>query len=206
MLILNRKNIVAFRETSPSHFDSPSLDGSYEKWHGSTRAHYNYLKVFVVEILTSNIFIICALLFRCFVAYAQHNDWDDTLYYCRKISNLSNSEVSQTPENLAAEKILRAWGPNSGVGTIRVFKSGLSVSVSLFSFLCIKCNCFFFLVRYIAPFYKLKYGHCGGHDRIQIIDCVHYCSNSPPMWAPVWKEVRGSCPSLCILVNFDTPA
>lgn len=137
LVIVNPKNVVAFRETTPSHFNSPDLDGSYEKWHSSRNAHYDYLDV---------------------------NNWDRSLYYCREIFNLSNPRVSQTPENMAARDILAAWGNSSLISILPVFE-------------------------YLAPFYKMKYGHCGGYNRINIIDCVHFCSNSPPMWIPVWFSI-----------------
>jgi hypothetical protein len=32
----------------------------------------------------------------------------------------------------------------------------------------------------------MKYGHCGGFSRIDILDCVHFCAFSPTMWFPIW--------------------
>jgi len=132
---LNHQNVVSFRETTPSHFDSPDRDGSFEKWKGSVKSHYDYLKV---------------------------NSWDNSLYYCRNILNAS--EPSQnTPENLAVRKLFNAWAtPHFTI--LPVFK-------------------------YFAPFYKLKYGHCGGYSRISVIDCVHLCSFAPTMWFPLWVEM-----------------
>ena len=43
--------------------------------------------------------------------------------------------------------------------------------------------------EFLSPFAGMKYGNCGGYDRIESIDCVHYCGNAFPMWMPVWAEM-----------------
>ena len=149
---LNSNNIIAFRETTPSHFDSPDLDGSFEKWRTSPRGKYDYLK---------------------------RNDWDHSLYYCRNIVNATEPRQN-TPENLSVRKILNAWN-NSGVGILPVF-------------------------RYFAPFYKMKYGHCGGYSRISVIDCVHLCSYAPPMWFPLWVEMRNLVQSRMHMATITIPS
>jgi hypothetical protein len=68
--------------------------------------------------------------------YLLPNNWDHTLYYCHSIANISRY-TSNTPENIVARKLLNAW-PSSTVHFLHVFK-------------------------YLAPFYKMKYGHCGGY-------------------------------------------
>lgn len=136
-------NLVLFRETTPSHFDSPALDGSYEKWKGAGRSHYDYMA---------------------------RNPWDDMasvspLYHCRAIKD-SAAPLMNTLENLVAASVIQAWNrfSRSHLGILHVFK-------------------------YLAPFYRLKYGFCGGYDRLPVLDCVHYCAWSPPMWVPVWQEL-----------------
>ena len=105
----NPRNIMFFRETTPSHFDTISEDGFYESWHQSEKAHYDFNKA---------------------------NIWyDDTsLYYCRsttmaKSTNRTNveSELSNlyharnTAENIIASKILKAWGNSSRVQILSAF-------------------------------------------------------------------------------------
>jgi hypothetical protein len=155
--ILNPKNIVAFRETTPTHFDSPARDGSYEKWHHSIRATYNYL---------------------------MPNKWDHSLYYCRDIEKENNmTHFYNTLENDVAHRVMESWGPDAGFYILNVFK-------------------------YLAPFYKLKYGHCGKFGRLNVIDCVHYCANAPQIWAPIWYElmniIRNASSLLDAGVSFDT--
>jgi hypothetical protein len=130
----NPSNKIAFRETTPAHFNAPDLSGSFEKWERSTNKFYNY---------------------------STYNDWDKSLYWCRAISNFS-SRQSNTKENEAVKSILHYWGPN--VFLLPTF-------------------------RYLAPFYKMKYGHCGGFSRIDVLDCVHLCAFSPTMWFPIWFHV-----------------
>lgn len=86
MTLVNPKNVVAFRETTPSHFNSPDLDGSYEKWHSSPNKDYNF---------------------------ENPNPWDNSLYYCRAIEHLDQPWRSNTPENVAAERILQTWTATS---------------------------------------------------------------------------------------------
>jgi len=133
LTIYNPKNIAFFRETTPSHFQSPDEDGSFEKWHDSTLSHYNYL---------------------------EPNTWDKTMYYCKAID-----PTKQIPENIAVQSLLQHWGESSHVHLMPMFQQ-------------------------LAPFYTMKYGHCGGWNRIEVIDCVHYCSWSPPMWIGVWNELH----------------
>lgn len=137
LTIFNPHNVAFFRETTPSHFNSPDKDGSYEKWHTSPNSQYNYLEPTV---------------------------WDKTLYYCKPIENYTDAS-KQIPENDAVKSLLTAWGTEH-------------THVHYFS-----------LFQQLAPFYTLKYGHCGGWNRIDIIDCVHYCSWAPPMWIGVWDEM-----------------
>ena len=137
---LNSKNIVFFRETTPSHFpyrtDEPEnvdINGtySYEKWLDSSYANYSYLSP---------------------------NNWDQKMYYC-------NATINDLQENAFVDDILNNWGvSNTKVTILKIFK-------------------------YLSPFFALKYGHCGIKMRIDDLDCVHYCSFSPPMWIPVWKEL-----------------
>ena len=137
---LNPKNIVFFRETTPSHFpsrkDQPEnldINGtySYEKWLDSSYANYSYLLP---------------------------NSWDQKMYRC-------NATVHDLRENSFVDDILNNWGAsNTKVRILKVF-------------------------NFLSPFYTLKYGHCGIKMRIDDLDCVHYCSFSPPMWIPVWKEL-----------------
>jgi len=129
------KNLVAFRETTPSHFDSPDLDGSFEKWRGAGRSNYDYMA---------------------------KNSWDGTLYHCRSIDSSANATAKNTLENLVVADIIKTWGrKRSSLQVLPVFK-------------------------YLAPFYRLKYGFCGGYDRIPVLDCVHFCAWGPTMWIPVW--------------------
>lgn len=137
----NPKSIVAFRETTPAHFNAPSLEGTYEEWKYSSNAHYDY---------------------------TQPNNFDSSMYYCRQIYNLSKPDAYLLRENLVARQILNAWGKN------QLDESRVSI---------------LHIEKYLAPFARLKYGHCGGWTRIPVIDCVHYCSNAPPMWAPIWHEM-----------------
>lgn len=134
----NPKNVVAFRETTPAHFNSPQRDGSYEKWGISINKDRdgNYLST---------------------------NSWDSTLYYCRDILNIS-SHSSHIPENDMVKVLLDLWG-NPKIKLIPVF-------------------------RYLAHFSKMKYGYCGGSSRIDILDCVHFCAFSPPMWFPIWFHMH----------------
>jgi hypothetical protein len=91
--------------------------------------------------------------------FSAPNDWDKTLYWCRAISN-SSSHFSHFRENEAVKLILNFWR-DVNVRFLPTF-------------------------RYLAPFYKMKYGHCGGYSRIDVLDCVHLCGFSPPMWYPIW--------------------
>lgn len=97
--------------------------------------------------------------------YLEPTTWDKTMYYCKAIDNYTDSS-KQFPENLAVQSLLKAWGEES-------------TNVHILPFF-----------QQLAPFYTLKYGNCGGWNRIDIIDCVHYCSWAPPMWIGVWEEMQ----------------
>jgi hypothetical protein len=90
---MNPRNKVFWRETFPSHFGS--VDGSYEKWHGTA-----------VE--TSNI--------------QGKQEQDGSHYHCKPLQNTSKEMMnSQSPENGIAERILQNW-PESRVGLFPVWK------------------------------------------------------------------------------------
>jgi hypothetical protein len=80
------------------------------------------------------------------------NSWDNTSYHCHSI-NTSISSAKNTIENLVVHNILETWG---------VSKTAIQV---LHTF------------KYLAPFYRLKYGFCGkGVSRVSKLDCVHFCA------------------------------
>jgi hypothetical protein len=97
------------------------------------------------------------------------NPWDDEktpspLYHCRTI-NTSTTPAKNTLENLVVADIIKTWGKKrSSIRILHVFK-------------------------YLAPFYRLKYGFCGGYDRYPVLDCVHFCAWGPTMWIPIWDEL-----------------
>lgn len=161
----NQKNIIIFRETTPSHFDSPLQDGSYEvfKEVGNDR-DYNYMTM---------------------------NTWDNTLYHCHSI-NTSNPFI-QTYENKVVELILSYWNQMNEVFSLlktrrqlsqRRYHSNHHEIFSLNNSIHILS-----VFKYLAPFYRLKYGYCGYYERMDVLDCVHFCGWSPPMWIPIWIEL-----------------
>lgn len=136
------KSLVLFRETTPSHFDSPDHDGSFEKWRWAGGHNFDF---------------------------TTKNPWDDAssqspYYRCRAI----NSTLSEknTLENLVVREVLTAWA--------HTHKSRLKV---------------LHMFKHLAPFYRLKYGNCGGYDRIPVLDCVHFCAWSPTAWISIWQEL-----------------
>ena len=90
---LNKKNVVLFRETTPTYFNSPLHDGLYESFKLSGYSNINYL----VE-----------------------NDWNDniydsgkgekSLYYCHSFNKSMNVE---RPENTYVREILFNWAKHS---------------------------------------------------------------------------------------------
>ena len=81
--------------------------------------------------------------------YSSPNKWDHKMYYC-------NATIHDLRENKFVSDILDSWG-SSRTGTrtrtrVRVLK----------------------IFEYLAPFYTLKYGHCGVKMRIADLDYVHY--------------------------------
>ena len=144
------RNFVAFRETTPSHFDSPNSDGSFEKWKAAGRGNYDYMA---------------------------SNSWDGTLYHCHSINNSAPSEPGwpqkNSLENVVVHEILSAWG-----GKRDAVAPEAATSVEILH-----------VFQYLAPFYRLKYGFCGGYDRIPVLDCVHFCAWGPTMWFPIWSEL-----------------
>ena len=82
LTLLNPFVVTVYRESTPSHFNSPIGDGAYENYITSINANYDYNKP---------------------------NSWDQSKYHCREIFNLSVPSLSQTPENYIAHKLLTAW-------------------------------------------------------------------------------------------------
>ena len=152
---LNKRNIVLFRETTPTFFNSPLHDGLYESSKLSGYSKINYM----IE-----------------------NDWNDniydtgksekSLYYCHSLNKTTNTD---RPENYYVHKILETWAKykinSSNAGS---YRSKVGV---------------WYIQKHMAPFYKMSYGHCGGYNRIGILDCTHYCLWSPPMWIPLWADL-----------------
>jgi hypothetical protein len=87
------------------------------------------------------------------------------------VASDTDPKTKNTLENLVVRDILSAWRETAGV------KNTSPVKV-------------LHVFRYLSPFYRLKYGFCGGYDRIPVLDCVHYCAWGPTMWVPIWDELH----------------
>lgn len=125
----NPKSVVAFKETTPTYFDSfPYSDnGDYAVWKAN-----NSMK-------DKNM---------------QPNTWNKSLYWCRK----QTSPIGF--ENLLVRNILNSW-ESSNIDIVPIYD-------------------------YFLPFWAMKRSHCSLMNKL---DCVHFCSQSPMLYIPVWYEV-----------------
>ena len=150
LLLTNKNNIVAYRETTPAHFDSGEHHNGFYEWYVKSDA------------------------FKSF-NWSLANSWDHTLFHCRetmKFQDLHDFHGIQTSENLVVERLLQGWKHRSifsYIDRLPVFK-------------------------YLVHFHKLKEGTCDERNTFSIhskryVDCLHYITNHPPLWAPVWKEM-----------------
>jgi hypothetical protein len=193
MSVLSPGSLMVWRESTPSHFNSPDRDGQFEKWEHSPSHHF---------------------------PYTQPNSWDNTMYGCRAmefdipdewqlthpdsvsynataVAHLfEQADTHQFRENLFAKAILatwECWDPQTNTFTCAASHDAPHATIdevlrrppTRHNIRVLK------VFEFLSPFSGMKYGNCGGYDRIDVIDCVHYCSNAFPMWMPVWVQMEG---------------
>lgn len=187
MSVLSPGSLMVWRESTPSHFNSPDRDGSFEKWEHADPSYRFY--------------------------YAQPNYWDNTFYGCRAME-FNLPEQSQldhpynTPYNATAVADLYKQAQTHQFRENTFAKEILALwecwDTTTKAFTCDAVDDFETIVRrptrhnirvlrvfeFLSPFAGMKYGNCGGYDRVEAIDCVHYCGNALPMWMPVWVEME----------------
>jgi len=204
--VLNPGSLMVWRESTPVHFDSPDHDGQFEKWErAGARFSYNQPNYW-----DHTMYGCRAIDFDVGPDGGATAGVDTYTYNATAVEAVfSHSQARQFKENAFVRDMLAVWEcwdrtkqaftcdvdearartqrpplppaqkrhasaapppppspppPQHNIRVLQVFE-------------------------FLAPFHGAKYGNCGGYDRIEVMDCVHYCSNAVPMWMPVWYQM-----------------
>ena len=203
--VLSPGSLMVWRESTPVHFDSPDRDGQFEKWERSG-AQFSYQQP---NYWDHTMYGCRAMDFDVFSDDASAAASPDSYNATAVEEVFKHSQARQFKENTYVRDVLAVWecwdrekrafvcdvdearartqrpppppaqqrrqapasppaSPPSPQHNIRVLQ----------------------VFEFLAPFYGVKYGNCGGYNRIEVMDCVHYCSNAIPMWMPVWYQME----------------
>jgi len=205
--VLNPGSLMVWRESTPVHFDSPDHDGQFEKWErAGARFSYNQPNYWDhtmygcraidfdvgpdggatdgVDTYTYNATAVEAVFSHSQARQFKENAfvrdmlavwecWDRTKHAFTCDVDEARARTQRPPPPPAQKRHASAAPPSPSPSppppqhNIRVLQ----------------------VFEFLAPFHGAKYGNCGGYDRIEVMDCVHYCSNAVPMWTPVWHQM-----------------